>query len=112
MLRQTSNHPPFRQDGNLAEMLFVHSMLILRLDPMEGRLAFLLKGRDRLAMVSGGHGQHLIADRSVHDAMGELLEANIHRRFRPADRLRRTGCQAFRQIRRRGGRVPRRARRG
>src|SRR5215469_5188260 len=76
----------------------VESHLLRCLAPMEGGLAFLLKGRDRLTMILGREGQQLIADRSVHHAMGELLEANIHRRFRPADRLRRASGQSLRQL--------------
>ncbi len=33
---------------------------------MEGGLAFLLKGRDCLPVIRGGHGQHLIAERYGH----------------------------------------------
>jgi len=40
---------------------------------MESGFSLLLKGRDRLSMIIRRRGQHLIADRSVHHTLGNLL---------------------------------------
>src|SRR5712692_5887915 len=57
----------------------------LLLLPDEVGFALLDEGFDRLLMIFGVEGHHLVRERCVHDQIGLLLEPLVHRQFAPSN---------------------------